>query len=60
MSILITDGNAFAIMGEGRRELIRLGRENEIDAFINEMTSGDYVELLQTFTKWFPDAEIEL
>jgi hypothetical protein len=60
MSILITDGNAFAIMGEGRRELIRLGRENEIDAFMDKMTSGDYVELLQTFTKWFPDAEIEL
>jgi hypothetical protein len=58
MSVVITDGNAFAIMGVGRRELINIGREDEVDQFIEEMTSGDYDNLLRTLFKWFPDAEV--
>jgi hypothetical protein len=45
-------------MGVGRRELINTGRENEVDQFIEEMTSGDYDNLLRTFFTWFPDAAV--
>ena len=58
MAILLTDGNAFAIIGAGRRELERTGRGDETAAFTAEMTAGDYDELLQTFFRWFPDAEL--
>jgi|688.fasta_scaffold07295_12 hypothetical protein len=58
MSVIVRDGNAFAIMGVGRRELINTGRENEVDQFIEEMTSGDYDNLLRTFFTWFPDAAV--
>ena len=55
---MLTDGNAFAIIGAGRRELEKLGRGDEVAAFTAEMTSGDYDHLLQTMMKWFPDAEV--
>jgi hypothetical protein len=58
MAIKLTDGNAFAIIGAGRRELEKLGRDNEVEAFTTEMTSGNYDHLLQTMLKWFPDAEV--
>jgi hypothetical protein len=58
MAILLTDGNAFAIIGAGRRELERTGRGDETAAFTAEMTAGDYDELLRTFFRWFPDAEL--
>lgn len=58
MGIMLTDGNAFAIIGAGRRELEKLGRHNEVAAFTEEMTSGDYDHLLQTIIKWFPDVEL--
>lgn len=58
MPISILDGNAFAIMGQARRELINLGREAEVETLMAEMTSGDYNNLLQVLFKWFPDAEV--
>ncbi len=58
MPIMLTDGNAFAIIGAGRRELERTGRGDEVSAFTAEMTAGDYNHLLRTMMKWFPDAEV--
>jgi hypothetical protein len=58
MAIMLTDGNAFAIIGAGRRELERTGRRDEVAAFTAEMTAGDYDELLRTFFRWFPDADV--
>lgn len=58
MAIMLTDGNAFAIIGAGRRELERTGRGDEVAAFTAEMTAGDYNHLLQTMLRWFPDAEV--
>ena len=58
MGIRITDGNAFAIIGAGRRELENQGRHNEVQSFTEEMTAGDYDHLLQTFLRWFPDVEV--
>jgi hypothetical protein len=55
---MITDGNAFALIALGRKELEKLGRRDEVAAFTEEMTSGDYDHLLQTVIKWFPDMEI--
>ena len=58
MAIKLTDGNAFAIIGAGRRELEKLGRDSEVEAFTAEMTSGNYDHLIQTMLKWFPDTEV--
>jgi len=58
MGILLTDGNAFAIIGAGRRELEKLGRGDEVSTFTAEMTAGDYDHLLQTMLKWFPEVEV--
>ena len=58
MGIMLTDGNAFAIIAAGRKELQKLGRHDEVPAFTEEMTSGDYDHLIQTIIKWFPDMEI--
>lgn len=58
MAIMLSDGNAFAIIGAGRRELEREGRGDEVAAFTAEMTAGDYDHLLQTMMRWFPDAEL--
>lgn len=58
MAVVLSDGNALAIIGAGRRELERTGRYDEVTAFTEEMTSGDYDHLLQTILKWFPDAEL--
>ena len=58
MPIMLTDGNAFAIIGAGRRELERTGRGDEVSAFTAEMTAGDYNHLLRTMMAWFPDVVI--
>jgi hypothetical protein len=58
MAITLTDGNAFAIIGAGRAELKKLGRSDEITKFTEEMTAGDYDQLLQTMLRWFPDLEL--
>lgn len=48
-----TDGNAFAIMGAVTRALKRHGVPvEEITAYEEESTSGDYDNLLQTAMRW--------
>ena len=58
MEIQVNDGNAYSFIGAGRRALLRQGRHAQVAQFTEEMTSGDYNHLIQTFLKWFPDAEI--
>jgi hypothetical protein len=55
MSIQVADGNAYSFIGAGRKALMKAGREEDVAAFTEEMTSGDYNHLIQTFLKWFPD-----
>ena len=43
-----TDGNAFSIMGAVRKAMRRANCDKkEIDAFLDEATSGDYDNLLK-------------
>lgn len=51
LSIIGTDGNAFAILGKARRVAIK----NNMDwpAIHKEATSGDYNHLLTTMMKYF-------
>ena len=47
------DGNAFAIMGNIKRELKRAGADKEyIDEYLKEATSGDYNHLLNVSMKY--------
>jgi len=48
------DGNAFAILGRAGR-VARQARwsQEEIDAYINEATAGDYDHLLRTTVEYF-------
>jgi len=45
------DGNAFVLMGHAKRFANQLGLDAE--AIINEMTSGDYENLLRVFDNNF-------
>lgn len=48
-----TDGNAFALMGKVKSALEKAGAtEEEQEKFLDEATSGDYDNLLQTCMKW--------
>ena len=47
------DGNAFALMGHAKFFASKHGLDAE--SIINEMTSGDYEDLVQTFDKHFGD-----
>jgi len=48
------DGNAFMILGLCQRAARKAGlTQEEIDAFHEEATSGDYDHLLQTAMRWF-------
>jgi len=48
-----SDGNAFAIIGAVRKALRRGGvPAEEITAFVNDATSGDYDHVIQTAMKW--------
>lgn len=51
LSIIGTDGNAFAILGKARRVAIK----NNMDwpTIQKEATSGDYNHLLATMMKYF-------
>ena len=47
------DGNAFAIIGGVKKALQRAGvPADEIAAFVEEATSGDYDNVLQTAMRW--------
>jgi len=52
------EGNAFCILGTAQRlakDLNRFGVSIDAAAVIEEMTSGDYEHLIQTFDKYFGD-----
>ena len=47
------DGNAFAILGRVQKALRRAGvPKDEVDAFMEEATAGDYDHLLRTTMEW--------
>ena len=46
-----SDGNAFALMGYAKQFAKQLGLDS--NKIINEMTSGDYENLLEVFDKNF-------
>lgn len=51
------DGNAFFIMGRVRRALRDAGAtKEELDAYTEEATSGDYDHVLQTTMRWVATA----
>tara|TARA_R110002126_G_scaffold14054_15_gene59823 strand:+ start:116 stop:349 length:234 start_codon:yes stop_codon:yes gene_type:complete len=48
-----TDGNAMMIIGAARRALKRGGADAEdVKLFTDEVTSGDYDNVLQTVMRW--------
>ena len=54
------DGNAFALMGYAKDFGRQLGyNARDCGNVIAEMTSGDYENLLKTFTKHFPFVVLE-
>ena len=54
VSLVGHDGNAFAILGRCATAARRAGvSQEEIQAFQDEATSGDYDHLLQTCIRWF-------
>lgn len=48
-----TDGNAFAILGKVQRALRQAGvSDEEVQAYYDEATSGDYDNLLAVTCRW--------
>ena len=48
------DGNAFAILGRAKHAARRADiPEEEIEAYLDAATSGDYDNLLETTMQWF-------
>jgi hypothetical protein len=46
------DGNAYAILGAVQQALRRAGHAGDIAEFLEEATSGDNDQLLQTCMRW--------
>lgn len=46
------DGNAFLIIGRVQGALARAGHRDEAKQFVEEATSGDYDNVLQTAMRW--------
>ena len=56
ITVMLTshDGNAFAVLGRCREAAAETGlSDDEITAFMDEATAGDYDHLLQTAMRWF-------
>ena len=53
LQMLGEDMNCFAIIGRGRKALRNGGREDIIEKFSKECTSGDYSNMLDTCFKYF-------
>ena len=50
------DGNAFVLLGKAKGFAKAIGMNGvEAEALINDMMSGDYEHLLETFDKYFGD-----
>jgi hypothetical protein len=53
VSMVGEDGNAFAILGRVQKALRDAGVEpEEVRAFVDEATAGDYDQLLATVMRW--------
>jgi hypothetical protein len=53
VTLVGTDGNAFAVLGKVSRALRQAGvSQAERDAFTQEATQGNYDHLLQTIMRW--------
>jgi len=53
VTLVGTDGNAFAVLGKVSRALRQAGvSDDERQAFMAEATAGDYDHLLQTIMRW--------
>lgn len=53
VTLIGTDGNAFALLSKVRKALERHGvNKKEIEEFTKEATSGDYDHLLDTIDSW--------
>lgn len=54
VTLVGTDGNAYAVLGKCRRAARDAGwSQEQIDWFTGEATSGDYNKLLATCMRWF-------
>ncbi len=53
LKLVGTDGNAFAVMGAARYALRKHGRNDLVEEFLEECTTGDYNHLLATCMEWF-------
>ena len=53
LKLIGEDGNAFSILGRAKRALVEAGREDEVQEYMEEATSGDYDHLLQVTMRWF-------
>ena len=52
-------GNAFALMGTAKSLARQLGYDREeTDKILDEMMSGSYEDLLDTFERYFPVVEL--
>lgn len=52
VDLTYVDGNAFSVLGTVTREMKRQGFADQVPAFMEEATSGDYDHLLQTVHKY--------
>jgi len=52
VKLLGEDGNAFFILGQVRRALVRAGHRDLAEQYIKEATSGDYDHLLRVTMKY--------
>ena len=49
-----SQGNAFVLLGHASATMKKSGMDKETqDRIVNEMKSGDYINLLRTFEKYF-------
>jgi hypothetical protein len=49
-----SEGNAFCLLGYANATMKKSGFDKEMqDRVLNEMKSGDYINLLRTFEKYF-------
>ena len=52
-----SQGNAFVLLGYASQTMKKSGMEKKTqDSILNEMKSGDYINLLKTFEKYFGSA----
>jgi len=53
LTVLLGDGNAYAILGRCQNVLKRNNLEGDVKEFFEEATKSDYNNLIQVVNKWF-------